>query len=163
MLLPGGRWIWVVYLSFSSEVLCRTSSHIWGRWYWPMFLFMYVNIFHSPDKAMLYTGESLTTETKIGFDLEKIHLLHNIIRMRNIHQHKNMPIFTVENRLGTSKHFFFSCRSCDDSSAAKQITFSGYYKAKTLFIMKWPWFRKRNRLISVMNRCTNKVSLTMSP
>ena len=23
----------------SSEVLCRNSSHIWGRWYFPMFLF----------------------------------------------------------------------------------------------------------------------------
>ena len=27
------------YLSLSSEVLNRTSSHIWGRWYLPMFLF----------------------------------------------------------------------------------------------------------------------------
>ena len=35
----GADGLWVVYLSFSSEVLCRTSSHIWGRWYLPMFLF----------------------------------------------------------------------------------------------------------------------------
>ena len=27
------------YFILSSEVLCRTSSHIWGRWYLPMFLF----------------------------------------------------------------------------------------------------------------------------
>ena len=27
------------YLSLSSEVLNRTSSHMWGRWYLPMFLF----------------------------------------------------------------------------------------------------------------------------
>ena len=25
--------------SFNSDDLCRTSSHIWGRWYLPMFLF----------------------------------------------------------------------------------------------------------------------------
>ena len=25
--------------SFNSDVLCRTSSHMWGRWYLPMFLF----------------------------------------------------------------------------------------------------------------------------
>ena len=25
--------------NFNSDVLCRTSSHIWGRWYLPMFLF----------------------------------------------------------------------------------------------------------------------------
>ena len=25
--------------SFNSDVVCRTSSHIWGRWYLPMFLF----------------------------------------------------------------------------------------------------------------------------
>ena len=29
----------------------------------------------------------MTTETKIGSDLEKIHPLHHIIRMRNIQQH----------------------------------------------------------------------------
>ena len=33
MLLPLGH-----YLSFSSVLLIRTSSHIWGRWYLPMFL-----------------------------------------------------------------------------------------------------------------------------
>ena len=27
------------YFSFSSEVLCRTLFHMWGRWYLPMFLF----------------------------------------------------------------------------------------------------------------------------
>ena len=60
MLLPSGRWnghcrVWVFpswsdvvprgqmdmgnYFSFSFEVVCRTSSHIWGRWYLPMFWF----------------------------------------------------------------------------------------------------------------------------
>ena len=57
MLLPCGRWYshlvgmwadviwpdgmshWVNYFSFSSLLLLRTSSHIWGRWYLPMFLF----------------------------------------------------------------------------------------------------------------------------
>ena len=51
MLLRGGRWNghcrvtwqmllpWVrCYFNFSSEVLSRTSSHMWGRWYLPMFL-----------------------------------------------------------------------------------------------------------------------------
>ena len=28
-----------VYFNFSSLLLIRTSSHIWGRWYLPMFLF----------------------------------------------------------------------------------------------------------------------------
>ena len=27
-----------IYFNFSSEVLSRTSSHMWGRWYLPMFL-----------------------------------------------------------------------------------------------------------------------------
>ena len=31
-----GSWC---YLSFSSEVLSRTSSQMWGRWYLPIFLF----------------------------------------------------------------------------------------------------------------------------
>ena len=39
----SGRWNshWVIlfYLSFSSGLLHRTSSHIWGRWYLPMYLF----------------------------------------------------------------------------------------------------------------------------
>ena len=36
-----GRWIshWGVgYLNLSFEMLNRTSSHIWGRWYLPMFM-----------------------------------------------------------------------------------------------------------------------------
>ena len=37
--VPRGQMDWVIYLNFSSEVLCRISSHIWGRWYLPMFLF----------------------------------------------------------------------------------------------------------------------------
>ena len=28
-----------IYFNFSSLLLIRTSSHIWGRWYLPMFLF----------------------------------------------------------------------------------------------------------------------------
>ena len=60
MLLPSGRWnghhrvgsvgrcychvadgiaTGSYYFSLSSEVLNRTSSHMWGRWYLPMFLF----------------------------------------------------------------------------------------------------------------------------
>ena len=39
MLFPGGRWQGNIHFNLSSEVLCRTSSHIWGRWYLPMFLF----------------------------------------------------------------------------------------------------------------------------
>ena len=59
MLLPCGRWnghyrVGVMarychvadgiatgscYFNLSSEVLNRTSSHMWGRWYLPMFLF----------------------------------------------------------------------------------------------------------------------------
>ena len=41
MLLPCGRWNshWVNYFNLSSEVLNRTSSHMWGRLYLPIFLF----------------------------------------------------------------------------------------------------------------------------
>ena len=37
----GGRWNshWVSYFNFSSLLSIRTSSHKWGRWYLPMFLF----------------------------------------------------------------------------------------------------------------------------
>ena len=37
----GGRWNghWVRYVNLSSLLLIRTSSHKWGRWYLPMFLF----------------------------------------------------------------------------------------------------------------------------
>ena len=43
MLLPGGRWNShrVCYFNFSSWVLSRTSSHMCGRWYLPMFLLRY--------------------------------------------------------------------------------------------------------------------------
>ena len=37
--VPRGQMDMGNYLSLSSEVLCRTSSHIRGRWYLPMFLF----------------------------------------------------------------------------------------------------------------------------
>ena len=59
MLLPCGRWYshlvgmwvdviclsgrwndhWVNYFNLSSLLLLRASSHMWGRWYLPMFLF----------------------------------------------------------------------------------------------------------------------------
>ena len=59
MLLPCGRWYshlvgmwadviclsgrwnnhWVNYFNLSSLLLLRTSSHMWGRWYLPIFLF----------------------------------------------------------------------------------------------------------------------------
>ena len=37
----GGRCYghWVIIFNFSSVLLTRTSSHVWGRWYLPMFLF----------------------------------------------------------------------------------------------------------------------------
>ena len=38
-LVADGTSHWKVYFNFSSLLLIRTSSHIWGRWYLPMFLF----------------------------------------------------------------------------------------------------------------------------
>ena len=37
----SGRMEWPLgqCFNFNSDVLCRTSSHIWGRWYLPIFLF----------------------------------------------------------------------------------------------------------------------------
>ena len=37
---------------------------------------MYENIFHRPEEAMLQTGESLSTEHKIGSDLKDINLIY---------------------------------------------------------------------------------------
>ena len=40
MLLPCG-WCYatrVIYFNFSSGMLFRTPSHMWGRWYLPIFL-----------------------------------------------------------------------------------------------------------------------------
>ena len=37
--VPMGQMDKGNYFSLSTEVLCRTSSHIWGRWYLPKFLF----------------------------------------------------------------------------------------------------------------------------
>ena len=37
--VADGRATGSYYFSLSSEVLNRTSSHMWGRWYLPMFLF----------------------------------------------------------------------------------------------------------------------------
>ena len=37
--LTDGMATWGFNFKLSSEVLNRTSSHIWGRWYLPMFLF----------------------------------------------------------------------------------------------------------------------------
>ena len=41
VICPSGRWNdhWVNYFGVSSLLLLRTSSHMWGRWYLPMFLF----------------------------------------------------------------------------------------------------------------------------
>ena len=84
-----------VYFNFSSEVLSRTSSNMQGRWYLPMFLLrdglltlmykaslmvlmrfcfspllsvykiMRSNIYFRPEEAMLETGKSLSTESKL--------------------------------------------------------------------------------------------------
>ena len=35
----NGHTEWLFYFILCSEVLNRTSSHIWGRWYLPMLLF----------------------------------------------------------------------------------------------------------------------------
>ena len=35
----NSHWVTLFYLSFSSGLLYRTSSHMWGRWYLPRFLF----------------------------------------------------------------------------------------------------------------------------
>ena len=38
-LVADGKATRSIYFSFSSVLLIRTSCHIWGRWYLPMFLF----------------------------------------------------------------------------------------------------------------------------
>ena len=35
----NSHWVFMFYFNLSSVMLFRTSSHIWGRWYLPMFLF----------------------------------------------------------------------------------------------------------------------------
>ena len=35
----NSHWVTLFYFNFSSGLLHRTSSHMWGRWYFAMFLF----------------------------------------------------------------------------------------------------------------------------
>ena len=50
-----------LYFNFSSVLLTRTSSHIWGRWYLPMFLFrdglltlMYIDSLINLERPVLF-------------------------------------------------------------------------------------------------------------
>ena len=66
--ITSGRWSShrvCFYFNFSSEVLSRTSSHICGRWYLPMFLlrdglltFMYSAICSDVQKLFRTTFSS---------------------------------------------------------------------------------------------------------
>ena len=57
------------YLSLSSEVLNRTSSHIWGRWYLPMFLFrdgLLTLMYRASFMALMRFCSSLPTMLKFS-------------------------------------------------------------------------------------------------
>ena len=57
------------YFSFSSEVLNRTSSHMWGRWYLPMFLLrdgLLTLIYNASLIVLLRFWSSLPTILKLS-------------------------------------------------------------------------------------------------
>ena len=69
---PDGVSHWVNYLSLSSLLLLRTSSHIWGRWYLPMFLFRdgpfnsYVHGFFNQPRETLFLPTHYLKVVKCG-------------------------------------------------------------------------------------------------
>ena len=84
MLLPGGWWNahhgcgWQMLLpkwqmdqplgqcfNFKSEFLCRTPSHMWGRWYLPMFLFRDGSL-TLMNRASYCSGEVLVLPSNYG-------------------------------------------------------------------------------------------------
>ena len=60
---------WSIYFNFSSEVLSRTSSHMWGRWYLPMFLLrdgLLTLIYNASLIVLLRFWSSLPTILKLS-------------------------------------------------------------------------------------------------
>ena len=86
-----------IYFKFSSEMLSRTSSHICGRWYLPMFLLRdgllalmyrasFMVIMRTPfssdlEEAMMESGESLSHSQNYCSVLEKLTRLHNLFKL----------------------------------------------------------------------------------
>ena len=71
MLLPCGRWnsLGSSYFNLSSDVLNRTSSHMWGRWYLPIFLFrdgLLTLIYRASLMALMRFCSSLSTMLKFS-------------------------------------------------------------------------------------------------
>ena len=63
---PEGHF---VYFSFSSGQLHRTSSHMWGRWYLPMFLFrdgLLTLIYKASFMVLMRFWSSLPTMLKLS-------------------------------------------------------------------------------------------------
>ena len=57
------------YFNFSSEVLSRTSSHVCGRWHWPMFLLrdgLFTHLYNASFIALLSFLSSLPTMLKLS-------------------------------------------------------------------------------------------------
>ena len=94
MLLPSGRWnghhrvgsvgrcychvadgiaTGSYYFSLSSEVLNRTSSYMWGRWYLPMFLFrdgLLTLMYRASFMALMRFCSSLPTMLKFSLQIK---------------------------------------------------------------------------------------------
>ena len=78
----GGLMEWPQgHFSFNSDVVCRTSSHIWGRWYLPIFLFRdgsltLMNkasfIFLRPGRSHVWNWRKLVSQQNLSSVFEKI-------------------------------------------------------------------------------------------
>ena len=68
----GGRWNGhrvLFYFTFSSGLFHRTSSHMWGRWYLPMFLFwdgLLTLIYRASFMVLMRFWSSLPTMLKLS-------------------------------------------------------------------------------------------------
>ena len=75
------RWIFSrsepIFISVVKllPVFNMTSSGLWKMFTYIILVIPMFNIFHSPEGSHVVNSESLTTEIKIGSDLEKIYLL----------------------------------------------------------------------------------------
>ena len=76
--VPGGQMAGLYYFSLSSEVLCKTSSHIWGRWYMPMFLFR-DGLFTLRYNASLIHLQRFWSSLPIMLKLSKVTLWHVVL------------------------------------------------------------------------------------
>ena len=65
----SGHWVNLFYFNFSSGLLHRTSSHMWGRWYLPMFLFrdgLLTLIYKASFMVLMRFWSSLPTMLKLS-------------------------------------------------------------------------------------------------